>query len=64
MDVVAYKSLNTHEKLERKFKNWIMPSSVCGLCYQKEESLDHLFFYCSFATRGWQAISKEFGVDC
>lgn len=59
---LAYRSLiNLRKKLRRKIKNWIM-SPFCFLCYLEEESLDHMFLHCPFATRGCQIIFEEFGA--
>ena len=33
------------------------------LCLREEESLDHLFLHCPFATKGWLALFKKFGVE-
>ena len=45
--LLAYRSLNTHEKLPKKFKYTMLSPSMCCLCFKEEETLDHLFMFFS-----------------
>ena len=40
---LAYRNLNTHEKLQKKVQNTTLSPSMCCLCFKEEETLDHLF---------------------
>lgn len=50
---IAYRSLNTQEKLQRKFPNWSLIPSMGCLCFREMETVDHLFLHCDFAAREW-----------
>ncbi|XP_026455602.1 uncharacterized protein LOC113356626 [Papaver somniferum] len=50
----------THDLIKERFK--IPIASRCCLCGIEEETLDHVLFSCSFATRAWNWISQIFDL--
>ena len=60
---LPYRSLNTQDKLQRKFPNCNLSPSMCPLCQKEAETLDHIFLLCEFASKGWNRIFYIFGLD-
>ena len=56
--VFQYKILNrilyTNKIL---FKMKLVASPMCTFCHDHEESLEYLFFYCSYAQEFWRSVS-------
>lgn len=59
---LAFRSLNTDDKLQRKFRRWALSPSGCRLCLKKEENLDHLFLPCEFAHQSWGWMARRVAV--
>lgn len=55
------RAINSHDRLQRKCPNWVLSPSVCVLCFEKEESIDHIFIHCPFALKGWSFLLQIFG---
>ena len=60
---LAYRSLNTHEKLQRKIQNTLISPSMCCLCAKDEETLDHLFLHCPFTKKAWNTLFGIFDLE-
>lgn len=60
---LAYRSLNTDEKLQEKFWRWTMSPSSCRLYLKNEENLDHLFLHYEFAHQSWGWIARKVGIQ-
>lgn len=55
--------LNTKNMLARRNFN-VQPNSLCVLCHDnQEETIDHLFFACSFAKRCWDKLGIVWVMD-
>ncbi|XP_026400460.1 uncharacterized protein LOC113296368 [Papaver somniferum] len=52
---------DTYDLLQERFKTQL--ASKCSLCGNAEETLDHVLFSCSFATRAWNWIAQIFGLN-
>lgn len=60
--LIAYRSLNTEDLLQRKCRQWYISPSVCRLCLMNEETLDPIFIHCPFAAKGWSFLLDVFGI--
>ena len=61
--LLAYRSLNIHEKIQKKFQHTMLNPSMCCLCFKDEETLDHLFLHCTFTRKVWYTLFKIFDVE-
>ncbi|XP_070017114.1 uncharacterized protein LOC142172448 [Nicotiana tabacum] len=56
---VAHRSLLTRERLGR----WgLLEDTACALCNSEEETIEHLFFKCSFSAQVWTAMLEWQGI--
>ena len=60
---LAYRSLNTHEKLQKKFQYTMLSPSMCRLCFKEEETLDHLFLHSLFTRKAWNTLFRTFDLE-
>lgn len=61
---LAYRSIDTQDKLPRKLQYSSLSPSVCFICLKNEEAIDHLFLHCDFAMRRWILLFRNFGLEC
>ena len=61
---LSYRSLNTHDKLQRKLHYATLNPSMCCLCFRNEETLDQLFLHCEFVMKGWSFLFRILNLDC
>ncbi|XP_026383959.1 uncharacterized protein LOC113279480 [Papaver somniferum] len=55
------KACATYDLIRDRFK--IHLANKCSLCGTTEETLEHILFQCSFASRAWNWISSVFGIN-
>lgn len=60
---LAYRSLNTHDKLQSKLKSSFLSLSICFLCMKDMESLDHLFLHCDCGDQISSAFLKSSDIS-
>lgn len=55
--------LNTADVLQRKIPTSCLLPSICCLCYADGDSLNHLFFGCSFSMACWFKLFSIFNLQ-
>lgn len=60
--LLAHKSLNTHDRMQRRNPSLVLVPTVCLLCWCSQETLDHLFLFCPFASHVWCKLLASFDV--
>ena len=62
--LLANRSLNTHEKLQKKkIQHTMFSFWMCCLCFKEEENLDHLFLPCIFTRKAWNTSFRIFNSE-
>jgi hypothetical protein len=47
-----------------KLSNWGYGKDIlCSFCYAEQESVERLFFHCSFSRRMWMAVMNDCKVS-
>lgn len=59
---LTHRSLNSHDRLQKRCPKWMISPFVCCLCLGNAESFDHLFIHCSFTMKGWHFLFELFGL--
>lgn len=55
----AYRSLNTDDRLQRKFRRW---GGQVAECVERAGRLDNLFLHCDFAYQVQSYLARMFGL--
>lgn len=55
---IFHRSINTADKLQKKFKHLMISPHWCPLCCQSSESLDHIFLHCKVAYSFWVLLYR------
>nr|XP_016506912.1 PREDICTED: uncharacterized protein LOC107824621 [Nicotiana tabacum] len=56
--------LAAHRRLLTRLRRWgYLEDTTCSLCNTEEETIDHLFFKCSFSTQVWAAVLDWQGIN-
>lgn len=60
---VAWDILSTRMKFAEKLQDNFLGTVLCPLCGAPEESINHLFFYCSYSHFIWRIAPWPLSVD-
>ena len=55
--------LNCASVMQSKLPSHVLSPSVCSLCLQDSEDLQHLFFRCPFAEKCWFDLFGSFKIN-
>jgi len=59
--IIVLSRINTMDMLQRRKPFIALSPQWCYLCHKDEESVDHIFFHCSFTTKVWTYFISRIG---
>lgn len=61
--LLAYRSLNTHEKLKKNSSTLHSILRCAAFCFNDKETLDDLFLHRAFAMKAWNMLFRIFNLE-